>query len=115
MYMVDYLKIFEKCRDEKCGDVFTKKELNNAKNKYIKSAKKCKNSSVVNQVKCSFKNLEGSDYQKLLRKRVKCAKTKCKKEHKQFRNDFSKKLKKRKMGINAKKQQIKSKRKNKKN
>ena len=54
-YNVEQWQLWVKCRD-----VFTKKELNNAKNKYIKSAKKCKNSSVVNQVKCSFKNLEGN-------------------------------------------------------
>ena len=34
--MVDYLKIFEKCRDTFCGDIFTKKELETSKNEYTK-------------------------------------------------------------------------------
>ena len=41
--MPDLLKVFEECRDSKCEDVVTKKEIEAAKNQYTKSsAKECK-------------------------------------------------------------------------
>jgi len=35
--MPDLLKVFEECRDSKCEDVVSKKEIEAAKNQYTKS------------------------------------------------------------------------------
>ena len=92
--MSSTLKIFEKCRDTKCGDVFTKKELNAAKKSHIKDVKqKCgKEKDMKKQIACSLSLLNKSKYKKLLSKRGKCAELKCKKEQQKFRKDFFKKI-----------------------
>lgn len=94
--MVDYLKIFEKCRDTFCGDIFTKKELETSKNEYTKSAnKECiDKKDFKKRIKCSMKILSKSNYKKLLKKQSNCSEQKCKKERDNFRNSFSKSLKK---------------------
>ena len=93
--MPDTLKVFEKCRDTKCGDVFTKKELNESKKQYKKNVKeKCRDEKdKTNKFMCSFKLLKKSKYNKLLGKRAKCAEIKCKKEREIFRKDFFKRIK----------------------
>jgi len=94
--MVDYLKLFEKCRDKKCGNLFSEKELQQSKNEYTKTYnKKCgKEKDMTKQIKCTMKVLGKSSYQKLLKKRTKCAEIKCKKERQNFRKEFSKSIKK---------------------
>ena len=94
--MPDLLKVFEECRDSKCEDVVTKKEIEAAKNQYTKSsAKECKKyKNDEEKLRCSFKNLSKSKYQRLLKKRSKCAEKKCAKERAAFRKDFSKSFKK---------------------
>ena len=103
--MVDYLKIFEKCRDTLCGNVFTKEELDAAKEEYKNAHnKECKKEKdVTKQIRCTFKVLSKSKYQKLLKKRTKCAKKKCKKEHEDFRKSFSKSFKKNRKSMKKKK------------
>lgn len=92
--MSNTLKIFENCRDTKCGDVFTKKELNGAKKSHIKDVKqKCgKEKDMKKQFACSYSLLNKSKYKKILSKRRKCAESKCKKEQQIFRKDFFKKV-----------------------
>ncbi len=103
--MPDLLKVFEECRDSKCADVVSKKEIEEAKNEYTKSsAKECKkHKDAEKRMVCSFKNLSKSKYQRLLKKRSKCAEKKCAKERVAFRKDFSKSLKKFKKSIKKKK------------
>jgi len=103
--MPDLLKVFEECRDSKCEDVVSKKEIEAAKNQYTKSsAKECKkHKDAEKQMICSFNNLSKSKYQKLLKKRSKCAEKRCAKERAAFRNDFSKSFKKFRKSIKKKK------------
>ena len=103
--MPDLLKVFEECRDSKCEDVVTKKEIETAKKQYTKdSVKECKkHKDAEKRMVCLFKNLSKSKYQKLLKKRSKCAEKRCAKERAAFRNDFSKSFKKFRKSIKRKK------------
>ena len=93
--MPDLLKVFEECRDSKCEDVVSKKDIEAAKKQYTKSsAKECKkHKDAEKRMICSFKNLSKSKYQKLLKKRSKCAEKRCAEERAAFRKDFSKSFK----------------------
>ena len=94
--MVDYLKILEKCRDTHCDHVVSKKELESTKNEYIKAFnKKCSKMKDGNiKLKCSLEVMKKSNYDKLIKKKSKCIKTKCKKEQSDFRKSFKKSFKK---------------------
>ena len=94
--MKDPLQIFEECRDTKCSDVVSKEELETAKKQYTKSSvNECKkHKDAEKQMICSFKNLSKSKYQKLLKKRSKCAEKRCANERAAFRKDFGKSFKK---------------------
>ncbi len=93
--MPDLLKVFEECRDSKCNDLFTEKELGTAKKEYIKSYNKnCgKEKDVKKQTRCTINVLTKSKYNKLLKRKRSCAIKKCKKEHDEFLEDFRKSMK----------------------
>tara|TARA_Y100001980_G_C14387374_1_gene187539 strand:+ start:263 stop:661 length:399 start_codon:yes stop_codon:yes gene_type:complete len=93
--MPNSYKIFEKCRDTKCGDLYTKKELNNSKKEFHKDLKKECNKIKDNTkyYKCYVNELKKSKYNKLLQKRKKCVKKNCKKEQEKFTKEFIKKIK----------------------
>ena len=93
--MPNTFKIFEKCRDTKCGDLYTKKELNNSKKEFHKDLKmECnKIKDNTKYYKCYVNELKKSKYNKLLQKRKKCVKENCKKEQEKFTKEFIKKIK----------------------
>ena len=93
--MPNSFKIFEKCRDTKCGDLYTKKELNNSKKEFHKDLKKeCdKIKDNTKYYKCYVNELKKSKHNKLLQKRKKCVKENCKKEQDKFTKEFIKKIK----------------------
>ena len=93
--MPNTFKIFEKCRDTKCGDLYTKKELNNSKKEFHKDLKKeCdKIKDNTKYYKCYVNELKKSKYNKILQKRKKCIKKNCKKEQDKFTKEFIKKIK----------------------
>ena len=104
--MPNSFKIFEKCRDTKCGDLYTKKELNNSKKEFHKDLKKECNKIKDNTkyYKCYVNELKKSKYNKLLQKRKKCVKENCKKEQDKFTKEFIKKIKDIKKSQNKKSQ-----------
>ena len=125
--MPNTFKIFEECRDTKCGDLYTKKELNNSKKEFHKDLKKeCdKIKDNIKYYKCYVNELKKSKHNKLLQKRKKCIKENCKKEQEKFTKEFIKKIKeykriskknmKSKSNKNTKKTKKKSNKKHKKN
>tara|TARA_Y100000389_G_C17259944_1_gene412487 strand:- start:424 stop:738 length:315 start_codon:yes stop_codon:yes gene_type:complete len=94
--MSDALKAYQKCSDSKCKDVVSKKELKEAKNQHIDdSHKDCKKYKIGDKwVKCTLKSLSKSNYQKLLKKRSKCAEKRCAREGATFRKEITKSFKK---------------------
>ena len=114
--MPNSFKIFEKCRDTKCGDLYTKKELNNSKKEFHKDLKKeCdKIKDNIKYYKCYVSELKKSKHNKLLEKRKKCVKQNCKKEQEKFTKDFIKKIKDIKKNQNKKNIKSKSNKKTKK-
>ena len=114
--MPNSFKIFEKCRDTKCGDLYTKKELNNSRKKFHKDLKKeCnKIKDDTKYYKCYVNELKKSKHNKLLEKRKKCVKQNCKKEQEKFIKEFIKKIKDIKKSQNKKNIKSKSNKKTKK-
>ena len=108
--MPNTFKIFEKCRDTKCGDLYTKKELNNSKKEFHKDLQKeCnKIKDDTKYYKCFVNVLKKSKNNKLLQKRKKCVKQNCKKEQEKFKKEFIKKSKEVKKSQNNKSQNKKS-------
>jgi len=103
--MRDLLKVYQKCSDLKCKDVVSKKELEEAKNQHLDdSNKECKKYKIGDKwVKCTLKSLSKSNYQKLLKKKSKCAEKKCAKEGASFRKEITKSLQKFKKSSKKKK------------
>lgn len=114
--MPNTFKIFQKCRDTKCGDLYTKKELNNSKKEFHKDLQKECNKIKDDRkyYKCFVNILKKSKNNKLLQKRKKCVKQNCKKEQEKFKKEFIKKIKEVKKSQNKKNMKAKSNKKTKK-
>ena len=88
--MPNTFKIFEKCRDTKCGDLYTKKELNNSKKEFHKDLKKECNKIKDNTkyYKCYVNEFKKSKHNKLLQKRKKCVKKTVKKNRRNLQKNL---------------------------
>ena len=106
--MSDPLKLLNKCKNEKCGDIVSKDELKKVENELkMNVKKKCgqfkiKN-NLPNKVKCELKVYSKSKFYKLQRKNLECFKDKCKKEKENFLKEFTKNMKKNRKTLKNKK------------
>ena len=101
--------LLKKCRDQKCGNLFTKSQLKNAEKKlHNTTKKKCnKIKDFSKTLQCEMSVLQKSELFKLQKKKTKCAEVKCKKEKENFRKKLAKNLKKFKKTMKNKKRKKK--------